>query len=521
MSPSPELYDITENILRRTPLISHEHLKNMGILEADYKVMGDGEKKPPGIIKGFLKNKFTQAAAVGFLTSAGLKLAFSTSVRALDVTGCASAITGGTFCAASEIRKDFKEARKDLSRLQAWKYITAQHKWKYTQKFAKGAVVGMVGAGLADVALDYTGVVGNALKEWTQPVRNYTSGIIAKTGIGAWFSEKWTDIKNEFSLKKIGAWFSERWADIKNVLPPKPVSWVKAPPLESTQLRPPPQLATENGGLASLPPIEEIREATIEPQVTVPVQSAIIEQTSQPATEVVVPEPLSPRQQLAGLLDISTPGSDMDKAVYNALQGKTGGMQDVIYGLYNGQNGFPKDLTLAATLIQEFTAPLEGKPLAELTRSQQDLLLQLAYMQFNPEHGKFGVEFNPLHSLEIVEKLGRSWPGAPELAPSIPIAEPEEIAQSPQKVSCTITQNAPDIQPQFKVHCLPDPNALKPGDSVNLAFDWYNGAHQNQTMIIGEHAATMPSKDYFKLAMRDILRNAKPPAATAQLTPEI
>ena len=520
MSPSPELEDVTENPLRTTPLISHQHLKNMGILEADYSVIEDGEKKPPGIIKGFLKNKFTQAAAVGFLTSAGLKLAFSTSVRALDVTGCASALTGGTFSAASEIRKDFKEARKDLSRIQAWKYITAQHKWKYTQKFAKGAVVGLVGAGLADVALDYTGVVGNALKEWTQPVRNYTSGIIAKTGIGAWFSEKWTDIKNEFSLKKIGAWFSERWADIKNVLPPKPVPWVKVTPLESAQLRPFPQLATENGGLVSLPPIEEAREATIEPQVPVSEQTAIIEQTS-PTTEITVPDPLTPKQQLAGLLDISTPGSDMDKAVYNALQGKTGGMKDVIYGLYNGQNGFPKDRTLAATLIQEFTAPLEGKPLAELTRSQQDLLLQLAYMQFNPEHGEFGVEFNPLHSLEIVEKLGRSWPGAPELAPSIPLVEPQEIAKAAEKISCTITENAPDIQPQFEVHCLPDPETLKPGDSINLTFDWNNGVHQNGTMTIGDNAATMSSKDYLKITMLDILKNAKPPSATAQLTPEI
>ncbi len=492
----------------------------MGILEADYTVIENGEKKPPGIIKGFLKNKFTQAAAVGFLTGAGLKLAFSTSVRALDVTGCASALTGGTFSAASEIRKDFKEARKDLSRMQAWKYITAQHKWKYTQKFAKGAVVGLVGAGLADVALDYTGVVGNTLKEWTQPVRNYTSEVIAKTGIGAWFSEKWTDIKNEFSLKKIGAWFSERWADIKNVWPPKPVSWEKVTPLESTQLRPPPQLATENGGLASLPPIEKVREAAIEPQLAISGQNTINEQTS-PATETAVPDPLTPKQQLAQLLDISTPGSKMDEAVYYALKGKTWAMNDVIDGLYNGRNGFPKDPALAATLIQEFTAPLEGKPLAELSKANQDLLLKLAYMQFNPEHGKLGVEFNPLHSLEIVEKLGRSWPGAPELAPSIPIVEPKEIAGAAQKVSCTITQNAPDIQPQFDVHCLPDPTALKPGDSIDLGFDWQNGVHQDKTMIIGDSAATMASKDYFKLAMRDILRNAKPPAATAQLTPEI
>lgn len=166
-SPSPELEDITENLLQaHTPNFTPA-VEKYGNLEADYTVIENGEKKPPGIIKGFLKNKFTQAAAVGFLTGAGLKLAFSTSVRALDVTGCASALTGGTFSAASEIRKDFKEARKDLSRMQAWKYITAQHKWKYTQKFAKGAVVGLVGAGLADVALDYTGVVGNTLKEWT------------------------------------------------------------------------------------------------------------------------------------------------------------------------------------------------------------------------------------------------------------------------------------------------------------------------------------------------------------------
>lgn len=87
----------------------------------------------------------------------------------------------------------------------------------------------------------------------------------------------------------------------------------------------------------------------------------------------------------------------MDEAVYYALKGKTWAMNDVIDGLYNGRNGFPKDPALAATLIQEFTAPLEGKPLAELSKANQDLLLKLAYMQFNPEHGKLGVEFNPLH----------------------------------------------------------------------------------------------------------------------------
>jgi hypothetical protein len=44
-SPSPELEDITENLLRPTPLISHQQLKNMGILEADYTVIENGEKK--------------------------------------------------------------------------------------------------------------------------------------------------------------------------------------------------------------------------------------------------------------------------------------------------------------------------------------------------------------------------------------------------------------------------------------------------------------------------------------------
>lgn len=482
----------------------------MGILEGNYTVIEDGEKKRPGINKGFLKNKFTQAAAVGFLTSAGLKLAFSTSVRAFDVTGCASAFTGGTFSAASEIRKDYKEARQDLAFMQALRFMAAHHKWKYGGKFVKGAAAGFVGAGIADLALDYNNGLGNTVKEWTQPVRNYISGMIGKTGIGLGFSEKWAAFKNSFSLNKLGAWLSEKWAAIKNAFPPKPVSWQKISPFESTQLRPPTLLPTENGGIVTTPSINEASVEAVRDQRTL----------AQPIEELTEVE-LTPKQQLAQLLDTSVSGSDMDKAVYNALQGKPSAMNQVVDGLYNGRGGFEKDRKLAATLIQEFTAQLEGKPFAELSKAQQDLMLKLAYMQFNPEHAKFGVEFDPLHSLEIVEKLGRSWPGAPELAPHIPIAEPEEIAKATEKISCTITQNAPEIRPQFDVHCLPNPESLKPGDSVNLAFNWNNGIHQDKTMVIGPKAATMPPRDYLKLAMFEILKNAEQPVASAPPVPQI
>lgn len=457
--------------------------------------------------KSFLKRAFAPVAALGtgFALTTAFKLAVSTSIRSTDVSmGLGSAFAGGFVGSGSEIIKDYRDAKKKDSSLkfkEISKQIITEHYRKYGVKFATGFGAGFAGAWGADLFFDHLDI-GEKLKEWTQPLRNFTTGL----------SEKWAAFKNEFSLKKVDAWFSERWADIKNVFPPKPVPWEKIIPLESAQLPPPSIPAVD---YAAAPAIPEFSQAAPPRQLAASGQGTIVEQTGEKITEVAVPEPLIPRQQLAGLLDISEPGSDMDKAVYNALQGKPSAMNRVVDGLYNGRGGFTKNRELAATLIQEFTAPLEGKPLAELSRAQQDLLLNLAYMQFNPEHAKLGVEFNPLHSLEIVEKLGRSWPGAPELAPHIPIPEPgEEIAQ---KISCTITQNAPDIQPQFKVHCLPKPETLNVGDSINLAFDWNNGIHQNKTVFIGEKTAKVP----FKVTMLEILKTSRQPAATAGLGPEI
>ncbi|MCE7886956.1 MAG: hypothetical protein DYH13_05560 [Alphaproteobacteria bacterium PRO2] len=455
--------------------------------------------------KGFLKRAFAPVAALGagFALTAAFKLAVSTSIRATDVSmGLGSAVTGGITALAVEAIKDYRDVKKKDSSLrlgQISKQIIAQHYKKYGIKTAMGFGAGFAGAWGADLLFDNFDI-GEKLKEQTQPWKNFTAGL----------SERWAAFKNDFSLSKskISAWISERWADIKNAFPPKSVSWQKITPSASAPLPMPSPSA-----------IPELSPAGIEPELSSSGSNTIAERTSEPA-EIAVTE-LTPRQQLAELLDKSRPGSDMDKAVYHALQGKPSAMNRVVDGLYNERGGFTKDRKLAATLIQEFTAPLEGKPLAELSRAQQDLLLKLAYMQFNPEHAKLGVEFNPLHSLEIVEKLGRSWPGAPELAPSIPIAEPEEIAKAAEKISCTITQSPPDIQPQFKVHCLPNPEILKPGDSVNLGFDWNNGIHQDKIMVIGPKAATMPPRDYFKVAMFEILRNAKQPVASAQPLPEI
>lgn len=386
--------------------------------------------------KGFLKSRFTQAAAVGFLTHAGAKLLISTSVRALDITGSASAVTGGLVSVYSEMQKE----RKDLS-LGWWdisKKILAEEKWKYTKKLGTGALAGFVGGGLADLALDYTDGFGSTIKEWTRPLRNWI------TGIGDTLKNFTTEISTQLN---------EKWTGFKNWLFPGPYIEKKVPSFVTDRTLPPlyspmPDV-TETIGVESSPDI-------IEQQLPTPVVE------------------LTTMQQFAGLLDTSDPKRRMDSTVYNALKGKLWAMNEAVDGLYNGRFGFPKNPELAAQLIQEYTASLEG--VEKLSKGQEELLLKLAFMKYNPENIELGVDYDPEGARNIIQKLSRSWVGAPELMEQFADAAP--TAKIPEEIFCTAQQNPPGIDPPFKISCAMPEGEVKGDTILNLAFDGAHGTHK-------------------------------------------
>lgn len=463
--------------------------------------------------KGYLKAAFTGAAM-----NTAAKLALSTAIRSTDVTmGGASALAGGVRSIWddvkwSDIKDDYHRALTNalpghtpLTKMQAAKIIAAQTFIKHRKKFALGAASGFAGAWGADLLLDHLDV-GEKLKEFAQPLRDFT------TGIGAWFSERYNDLK-------------EKCIDLKNYLFPGPPANELTLPGE--KISPLPSI-----GLPSAAESLELPEHTPAPPVSEIIDNQPTPEIVQETTEELPQAELTPQQQLAALLDISMPGTPQDDTIYAAIKGKSWAQNDLIDGLYNGRFGFEENRELAAALTAEWSAPIREQLAARgadsLSEGQKRTLLNFAFMEHNSG--------NAQDALGIVKQLGRSWPGAPELAEQFSSVteaslEPEnteiladtkpapEIAVgTPETISCHAQQNPPGIEERYDVACDPFESKLKPGDTINLDVNFNNGAKDMYTLDVGPSAAGTSNEKYLENALYSVLREVQPPETTPILT---
>lgn len=479
-------------------------------------------------IKGYLKAAFTGAAL-----NTAAKLTLSAAIRSTDFTmGGASAIAGGVTGIWDDVRADFRQARTNalpghapLGRAQAVKQVWAQHRAKYGKKFALGAASGFAGAWGMDIAFDNADVlkgwyescttwIGDRLKEWTPPaLRDFT------IGLSAWFGERYTDIR-------------EKCTALKNWLLPKSPANDFTAPLRK-KMSPLPDM-----GLPSAVESLELPEQTPAP----PAAEIVEDQPAPGIVEEISEEPppaeLTPKQQLAALLDTSEPGTRLDDTVYSAIKGKAWAQNELIDGLYNGRYGFEKNRELAVKLAAEWSAPIKEQLVAHgagsLSEGQKQLLLNLAYIEYNPANAALGIAHNPQDALDIIAKLERSWTGAPELAQQFAdandvITETEispvnaevasEIApETPETLSCRAQQNPPGTPERFDIACDPFKGKLKPGDTISLGIDFSNGVHNAYTLDVGPAVIKTSNEEYLEQALFSVLSQAQPPETTPILT---
>ena len=434
-------------------------------------------------IKGFLKDAFTGAAA-GFAVTAAMKLAVSTSIRSMDITmGGGSALTGGLFNVWNEAKKDYDEARKItgpdqvfVARTQALKSIWSANKAKYGKKFMTGAGAGFAGAWGADLALDHADSIGSKLKEWTQPLRTFTSSI------GEWVSTKWQAFKDIFSST-----------------PPV----IAAPHIPAQEIPDEPLHAAASNVIPFAPAQTQ----------TLPAPEISNEPAHEPQ-EILI-ETVSTRDSLIAMAT----GPGANAAIERAVNGNPAAQKEVIDGLFNGRFGSAQNKELAAQITTEFSERTREKLAegAKLSESEKQLLLTYAFMSYTPRPG---IDHNPQESLDIIKRLGRSWHGAPELLAKVrgdvadiasarAVSAPASITEA---MNCTANQNPPAVDPQFRVSCVDSGGAFKPGNTIGLGVNFHNGQHSDYTLKIGPKAEHVPKESYIEQAVSSALSQVKPPA---------
>ncbi|MGB4057939.1 MAG: hypothetical protein WBK77_07630 [Alphaproteobacteria bacterium] len=248
-------------------------------------------------VKQSLKSLFVGAAMMGTA-----KLAFNTSVRALDVTGFSAAVTTGTWRAVDEMVKDYKAIKYtedgiDLTTRDILRQImTRDNGKKYAKKFGTGAAMGLAGAFGADYAIEHW----DTIKDITKPIRDFT---------GSFF-------------KSVSDWFGKAVNFVKNMSPIK-------------------------DAVAADKPDMKLMNASFHP--------AVDHHSIAPAI-AAAPHVASALDALEAKADSVAMTKKARHTIELALKGKSWAVNEAIDGMLNGRFGFEKNTALAVQLTKDMAA---------------------------------------------------------------------------------------------------------------------------------------------------------------------